>query len=234
MNKTRTCDKATQCKYCGIPVWSLPQQMLQRQFIVFSCNTGQVSDIMMCTVVCLQVVSECQKIVHTRNNSRLRPASPNWVNCEGGICWACHPPPSVKVNLKELELDPFWVFFSTILLLKFYPHRLFCPIKDVCVVIGYCLLIIMLKTAMGEGIKEGEKVMACPFQTKMGIWQTSVLKAAKGLRRRKSVQGRVHTQTSPVTSWLWNGSLRLKLRFEISATITSNVIWGGTSIMRNR
>ena len=216
--------------------------MLQRQFIVFSCNTGQVSDTMMCTVVCLQVVSECQKIVHTATTLCPRPASPNWVNCEGGICWACHPAPTREVlpvsrwTSRSSSSTLFLGHFSTILLLKFYPHRLFCPIMDVCVIIGYCWLIIMLKTPMGWRNRGGWKSNGTPLPDRvpMGIWQTSVLKAAKGLRRRKSVQGRVQTQTSPVPSWLWNGSLRLKLRFEISATITSNLIWGGTSIMRNR
>ena len=98
---------------------------------------------------------------------------------------------------------------------------------------------------------KGEKVMSRLFQTEA---DGHLAYAPKAAEEDRVYSTRCTRDPSPVPSWLWNGSLaqliihitvsklsRLwpqtansNLRFEAQTRIVSNIIWGRTSIMKNR
>ena len=210
---------------------------------------------MMCTVVCLKVVSEWQKIVHSRNNSRPpRPASPI-ESIVSLACWACHPPEKLcqcQGEPQGARARPFFLgpFFRNLAHLRL---TLQCSHTDYFVKSNYgciCNNTILLAYYQAEnfdelthvwrnqgGIKSNGTPHCRPSLT--GIWLTSALKAASAEEDGRVYSARCALDPSPVPSWLWNGSLAHnavdnKLRFEIQATIASNVYWRRTSIMTNR
>ena len=158
---------------------------------------------MICTVVCLKVV-EWQKIV---NSQQLSASSFPQLS----QLWSWHRMPlpptreactSVKVDLKQLMLDSFFgsLFLGQFCSLAFSAAQIILssPIMDVCVIIGYCWLIVKLKTPMSYvtpvwgSPKEKNQQHASSRLRPTGIWH---LRCSKQQEKKTecTVQGALWT-----------------------------------------